>query len=54
MKHEDREQSEWGRGKTVALAVGGGQNKSTNTQMNTLRTAHTHTGHLNGPGGHRF
>jgi hypothetical protein len=42
----------WGMGKTVAVVVGGGQNKSTNTHMNTGRQAHTHTGHLNGPGGH--
>jgi hypothetical protein len=41
-------------GKTVVVVVVvvGGQNKSTNTHVDTERPVHTHTGHLNGPGGH--
>jgi hypothetical protein len=30
-------------GKTVVVVVGGGQNKSTNAQMDVGRQAHTHT-----------
>ena len=51
-KHGDEGQRRRGMGKTVVVVVGGGQNKSTNTHMNTGRQAHIHTGHLNGPGGH--